>query len=129
MDDEVRAALDQGGIVDITTTGRRSGEPRRIEIYLHRLDGDLWLTGKPGFPRDWVANLVSDPAMTVHLKRGVRADLPATGTVVTDPVIRAEVMRRARVESWNADPDQVERDLEYWVQTSPLVRVEIREDS
>lgn len=121
--------MEQGGIVDITTTGRRSGESRRIEIYLHRLDGELWLTGKPGFPRDWVANLVSDPAMTVHLKRGVTADLPATGTVVTDPVIRAEVMRRARVESWNADPDQVERDLEYWVQTSPLVRVEITEDS
>ena len=28
----IRAALRQGGLVDITTTGRTSGQPRRIEI-------------------------------------------------------------------------------------------------
>lgn len=125
MDSEIEAALAVGGIVDITTTGRRSGEPRRIEIYLHNLDGDLWLTGRPGFPRDWIANLRADPAMTLHLKRGVTADLAAFGTVVFDRETKAAVIRRARIESWGADPAEVEEGLDYWVETSPLARVDL----
>ena len=63
-------ALNKGGLVEITTTGRKSGQPRRIEIYLHNIDGDFYLTGRPGFPRDWVADLRSDPRMTLHLNEG-----------------------------------------------------------
>ena len=32
-------ALGHSQTIDITTTGRRSGEPRRIEIMLHSIDG------------------------------------------------------------------------------------------
>lgn len=52
MEPGIEQALERGGIVDIITTGRRSGRPRRIEIYLHHFDGELWLTGRPRFPRD-----------------------------------------------------------------------------
>lgn len=34
--------------VDTTTMGRKSGKPRRIEIWIHNLDGRLYLTGSPG---------------------------------------------------------------------------------
>lgn len=125
METAIEQALERGGIVDITTTGRRSGLPRRIEIHLHNLDGELWLTGRPGFPRDWVANLTADPAMTLHLKRGVTADLPAKGTVVTDPAQKAPVILQARVESWSVDPERARSDLDHWAETSPLVRVEL----
>lgn len=125
MDPPVERGLERGGIVDITTTGRRSGQPRRIEIFLHNFDGVLWLTGRPGFPRDWVANLKKDPSMTLHLKRGVSADLPAKGTVITDPTEKAPIILRARVDSWRADPAQARADLDYWAETSPLVRVEL----
>lgn len=128
MDRSIDQALARGGIVDITTTGRRSGRPRRIEIYLHNLDGELWLTGRPGFPRDWVANLHAEPNMVLHLKRGVAADLPATGEVVTDPAVKAEVILRARVESWGADPVEARADLGHWVETAPLVKVTVAED-
>ncbi len=63
--------------VDITTTGARSGRPRRIEIWFHNVDGTVYLTGLPG-PRDWYANLMADPRLTFHLKHGVRADLRPT---------------------------------------------------
>lgn len=63
--------------------------------------------------------------MTLHLKRGVTADLPAKGTVITDPADKAPVILRARVESWGTDPDQASGDLDHWVETSPLVRVEL----
>lgn len=125
MDSAIAQTLEEGGIVDITTTGRRSGRPRRIEIYLHSLDGELWLTGRPGRARDWVANLKSDPAMTLHLKRGVTADLPATGTVVTDPEVRADVIYRARVQNWGVEPEKARADLDHWVGTAPLVKVDL----
>ena len=125
MDTAIEEALNRGGLVDITTTGRKSGQARRLEIYLHNLDGDLYLTGRPGFPRDWVANLRANPGMTLHLKRGVQADLPATAEVVTDPEEKARIILRARVESWNADPEEARKDLDHWVATSPLVRFSI----
>jgi deazaflavin-dependent oxidoreductase (nitroreductase family) len=125
MDKTIESALERGGLVEITTTGRKSGQERRIEIYLHNLDGDLYLTGQPGFPRDWVANLLADPRMTLHLIRGVKADLPATAEVVTDPEEKGRIILRARVESWRADPDQARAELDHWVATSPLVRFTI----
>ena len=125
MDTDIEQALDRGGLVEITTTGRKSGQARRIEIYLHNLDGDLYVTGRPGFPRDWVANLLSNPRMMLHLKRGIAADLAATAEVVTDPEEKARIILRARVESWGADPDAARNDLDYWVATSPLVRFTI----
>ena len=125
MDTATEQALGRGGLVEITTTGRKSGQARRIEIYLHNFEGDLYLTGKPGFPRDWVANLLSNPGMTLHLKRGVEADLAATAEVVTDPEEKARIILRARVESWGADPDAARKDLDHWVATSPLVRFSV----
>lgn len=125
MDPAIQRALDQGGIVDITTTGRKSGQARRIEIYLHKLDGAFYLTGRPGFPRDWVANLKADPRMTLHLKRGVSADLAATAEVITDPAEKGEIILRARVQNWGADPEVARADLDHWVATSPLVRFSI----
>ena len=125
MDTATEQALDRGGLVEITTTGRKSGQARRIEIYLHNFEGDLYLTGRPGFPRDWVANLLSNPQMTLHLKRGVQADLAATAEVITDPDEKARIILRARVESWGADPHVAQKDLDYWVATSPLVRFSV----
>jgi deazaflavin-dependent oxidoreductase (nitroreductase family) len=125
MDPSIEQALAEGGIVDLTTTGRKSGVPRRIEIYLHNFDGALYLTGRPGFRRDWVANLGADPRVTLHLKRGVRADLAATARIITDPAEKAAVILRARVESWGAEPGKAQADLDHWVETSPAVRLEL----
>ena len=59
--------------IDITTVGRRSGIPRRIEVWFHRVDGHWYITGVPG-PRSWYANLRANPRFTLHLKHG--AQLP-----------------------------------------------------
>ena len=125
MDPSIEQALSQSGVVDITTTGRKTGQARRIEIFLHNLDGAFYLTGRPGFPRDWIANLVSDPQITVHLKRGVTADLDATAEVITDPEEKGKIILRARVESWGADPEVAQSELDYWIATAPLARVSI----
>ena len=87
MEPAVAEALATDLTVDITTTGRRSGQPRRIEIWLLGVEGRFFITGTPG-RRDWYANLLADPALTVHLKQHAKADLPATARPVSDEATR-----------------------------------------
>ena len=48
--------------IDITTTGRRTGEPRRIETVFRRVDDVIYLTGIPASrPRAWLLNLAANP--------------------------------------------------------------------
>jgi deazaflavin-dependent oxidoreductase (nitroreductase family) len=123
MEPAVKEALDRGGIVDITTIGRRSGEARRIEIYLHQFDGVYYLTGRPGFKRDWVANIVAHPEFTVHLKRGISADVPMVGEPEPDREIRAGILYRALTESWGSDPEKSRNALDRWVDQAPFIRL------
>lgn len=115
-DDPIAAALRQGGIIDITTTGRDSGQPRRIEIAFFHLDGRVFITGSPG-TRAWLANLKADPHMTFHLKRGVSADLPATARVVTDEAERRAVATAA-CTAWNRL-----HQVDAFVAGSPVIEV------
>ncbi len=96
MDDVIRKAMEitpaastRDRIIDITTTGRRTGMPRRIEIFFYRALGRTWLAG-PGKP-SWYANLVATPDFTFHFKHHVRADLPASARPVTDEETRRRV--------------------------------------
>ena len=120
MDDATRAALSRGGTIDITTTGRRTGEPRRIEIVFHRIDGRLWISGMPSSrKRAWLANLESDPHLTLHLKGPLaRGDLAATARVVTDADERRRILARV-AQAWRRT------DLDRMVDQSPLIEVTI----
>jgi deazaflavin-dependent oxidoreductase (nitroreductase family) len=56
----------------VTTTGRRTGTPHRIEIWFAR-DGDtVYLLSGGGRTSDWVQNLAADPAVQVELDGAVR---------------------------------------------------------
>lgn len=80
-------------VVDITTLGRRTGRRRRIEIFFYRAAGATYLcSGAGGAATDWHANLLAHPHFTFHLKNGIRADLPARATPVTDPAERQAVL-------------------------------------
>lgn len=62
--------------ITLTTTGRRSGTPRRVTLFAWEDGDDLVVVGsKGGFPVDpfWVANLRADPRGTVG--RGNQTDL------------------------------------------------------
>ena len=47
MDEQIRRSLSRGHRIDITTTGRKTGRSRRIEIVFHNIDGHLIITGSP----------------------------------------------------------------------------------
>ncbi len=95
VDDRIRDALSRPlTVVDISTTGRKSGQERRIEIVLHSIGGRLYISGQPSRRRrGWLANLDANPKFTLHVKRGARADLPATAREITDPTERRQVRR------------------------------------
>ncbi len=114
-DPRIAGVLERGETIDITTTGRRSGLSRRIELVYHNVEGRILLSGRPGFPRGWIANLHADPRMTFHLKRSLMADLPARGRVVTD---RAE---RERLLPAIADAWRIDRAI--MIDSAPLVEV------
>ena len=134
MEPEIKAALEIGPdatmaerIIDITTTGRKSGEARRIETTFQRVGDTVYLTGIPmRRPRAWLLNLTEQPDFTFHLKHAVKADLPATAEVITDPEERRQVLAPI-VERFRAtrDPNGPYPDstLEEWVAHSPLARV------
>ncbi len=117
MNVTIRAALARGGIIDLTTTGRKSQEPRRIEIVLHAIDGRMVISGMPRTEkRAWVANVEADPRVTIHLKRDVVADLPGAARVVTDQAERRALLAHV-ARTWGRD------DLDVMVRDSPLIEV------
>jgi deazaflavin-dependent oxidoreductase (nitroreductase family) len=134
MRDDVRQALAisrsapmEERTIDITTTGRRSGEPRRIETVFNRFEDSIYLSGVPGpRPRAWLLNLTAEPHFIFHLKHGVVADLPATATVIADPAERRRILAQF-VEDFNIrnGPDSrwPTAVLEDWVARSPLAKV------
>jgi deazaflavin-dependent oxidoreductase (nitroreductase family) len=115
-DERVARALSRGHTIDITTIGRRSGQPRRIELVFHNIDGRVVLSGLPG-RRGWYANLLAHPRFTFHLKGAVRADLQATARAIVEPVERRAVMERV-AQNWRRT------DLDVMLARSPLVEVE-----
>lgn len=130
VDDAVARALAIGPdssaaerTIDITTLGVRTGLPRRIEVWFHRVDGRWYITGVPG-PRRWYANLCAHPRFTVHLKHGITADLPATARPVDKPtrrrVITAVLDLQNRPEIAARVPRQ---NFDDWFADSPLVEI------
>jgi deazaflavin-dependent oxidoreductase (nitroreductase family) len=129
----IRAALDIGATagakartVDITTTGAKSGEPRRIEIWFHQIDGRWYITGTPPRTRGWYRNLEGNPRFTFHLKHGVEADLSATARPITDPQERRDVFQGLIDGLTDPSITAILSDLpplEEWMEFSPLVEV------
>jgi deazaflavin-dependent oxidoreductase (nitroreductase family) len=119
-DEKVRDALTRPqSVIDITTTGRKSHKPRRLEIVLHNIDGRLYISGAPSRTRrGWLANLEVNPNLTIHLKRGIAADLPGTAREITDPTERRQVLEGI-ARHWNRG------DVDVMMQYSPLIEVTI----
>jgi deazaflavin-dependent oxidoreductase (nitroreductase family) len=117
MDEAVSRALERDRVIDITTTGRRSGRPQRVEIWFHNLDGRIYITGLPG-RRSWYANVRANPELTFHLKQGAQADLAARARPITDAEERRDVL--TRIVGRLGRPD-----LDDWLARSPLVEIEL----
>src|ERR1700704_255808 len=89
----IDSALERGHTIDITTTGRETGRPRRLEIVFHNIDGRIYISGiPPRRRRSWLANLDANPNFTFHLKGRVTADLPAKARIIDQEAERREIL-------------------------------------
>ena len=118
MDEKIRQALATDEVIEITTKGRKSGYPRRIEIWFKQVNGRTYITGTPG-PRDWYANLLENPNFIFHLKESIQAGLPARARFVLNPAERRVILSDLSMAWYH---EQV-NSLEDLVKGSPLIEV------
>lgn len=119
VDAALRHALDHDLTIDLTTTGRRSGRPRRIEIWLLAIEGRYFITGTPG-RRDWLDNIRADGSVVVHLKQGHPADLAARATEVLDADLRRRVLTHPAA-AWYRE----RAPLDALLATSPMIELNL----
>lgn len=121
LDATQRATMNHSQVIDLTTTGRRTGQPRRIEIFVHNLDGRLVISGipRPDSTRAWLRNAADNPAVILHYKRAEPPfDVEGTARVVTDPVERRALLEGV-ARNWGRD------DLDVMIEHSPLMVVSV----
>ena len=119
MDRQAEQALKKDLIIDITTTGRKTGQPHRTEIWFHNIDGRIYITGAPG-RRHWLANVIANPDFTFHLKESAQADLPARARPIFEEGERRDVLLAILKKLGN------ESDLEERLNSAPLIEVELQ---
>lgn len=111
IDREMLAAL---RTIDLTTTGRRSGLPSRIEIWWFHVEERFIISGTPG-RRDWLANIHAEPSVVIHANG---ADIPARAVPVYDPEFRRRFFTQPST-SWYSTQSQLDR----LVETAPMVEI------
>ena len=63
----------------LTTTGRRNGKPREIEVWFARVDGRYYLIAEHGARAQWVRNIRAESRVRVRVGE---ARFAAVGRVV-----------------------------------------------
>jgi len=108
----------------ITTTGRRTGQPRTTPVILVESEGELWLVSPYGLV-GWVHNVRARPE--VRLRRGRTTQVLHAEEVdpeTAGPILRAYV-RQARVTApfFDAKPDDPAQGFVAEAQRHPVFRL------
>jgi deazaflavin-dependent oxidoreductase (nitroreductase family) len=91
----------------LTTTGRRTGNPHRIEIWYAAAPGALYLLAGGGTGSDWVQNLVAEPSVIVEIDGDEHR---ASGRLIED----AGEDARARTLVFDKYQPRYDGDLTEW---------------
>ena len=102
---------------DLTTTGRHSGRPHRIEIWFALGDGVAYLLSGGGDRSDWVRNLTISPEVVLEIGGSART---TRARIVTDPEEDA-LARQLVVDKYRP---RYRGDLTDWGRTSLPVAVD-----
>ena len=102
--------------IDLTTYGRRTGRPSRIEIWWFHVDDRFVITGTPG-RRDWLANVKANPSVIVHSPIG---DHPGVATEISDAGFRRRVFTDPEI-GWYASQAELDR----LVASAPMIEIHL----
>ena len=125
--DAVLSSLLTHRVVDIVTTGAKTGQLRTTEIWITVIAGELFICGTPNAslpdverkPRDWLANMVANPRFTLRLKQDMKAELPVEAEPVRDPADRKRIISSPACEYYLSQA----KSLDQAVRDCPMVRV------
>jgi deazaflavin-dependent oxidoreductase (nitroreductase family) len=95
----------------LTTRGRVSGDPHRIEIWFALHDGTAYLLSGGRDRSDWVRNLIADPRVELEIGGTSRT---TTARIVDAGTEEDALARRLLVEKYRTSED----DLASWGRTS-----------
>ncbi|HEX5936705.1 MAG TPA: nitroreductase family deazaflavin-dependent oxidoreductase [Actinomycetota bacterium] len=112
---DARGSIDQD-FAYLTTTGRRTGSPHRIEIWFALHDDVAYLLSGGGDRSDWVKNLTASPTVVLEIGGERRT---TTARLVTDPDEDA-LARRVVVDKYRPRSSD---DLTEWGRTSVPVAI------
>jgi deazaflavin-dependent oxidoreductase (nitroreductase family) len=102
----------------VTTTGRRTGRPHRIEIWYAAAGSTLYLLSGGGDSSDWVRNLLAEPAVLVEMEGDER---PARGRVVPS----GDEAKRARSLVFAKYAPRYQGDLTDWRERALPVAIDL----
>ncbi len=99
----------------VTTTGRRTGRAREIEIWFVLDDGTFYLMSGGGHRSDWVRNLSKDSNVTVRIRD---ASFPARARIVDGAEDDGRIRRlmAAKYQGWKEGTE-----LSDWARTALVV--------
>jgi deazaflavin-dependent oxidoreductase (nitroreductase family) len=103
----------------LTTTGRVTGRPHRIEIWFAVVGASVWLNSGGRDRSDWVRNLKADPHVTLEI-----GNHPWSAVATAHPGLEDHPARRrlaSRYQGWRPG-----KDLSTWATGGLLVEVSPR---
>lgn len=101
----------------LTTTGRISGKPHRIEIWFGVHDGRVLLMSGGRDRSDWVQNLQNDPRVHIEISDESFSGL---ASVLEEPSTADQMARTILVQKYGKD-----RDLEKWGRESLAIAIDL----
>lgn len=117
----LREELEAHEYAYLTTVGRVSGRPHRIEIWFAIIDGSVWVNSGGRDRSDWVRNLIAEPRVEIEIGSDRwPADASVHHRLVDHPARRSLA---ARYQGW-----QPGQDLSAWATDSLLVEIRASSD-
>lgn len=104
----------------LTTTGRKSGEPREIEIWFGARGNTIYMLSGNGPNSHWVMNIMHDPRVTVRI---ADETYPGTARIVehdSDEERAARLLLAGKYQDW-----QEGKPLSGWARTALPVAVDL----
>ncbi|MGA7669395.1 MAG: DUF2255 family protein [Nitrolancea sp.] len=106
FDQDVLSAVGTEREVELTTWGRKSGNPSRVILWIFGEDDRVFIRSGGGLDRDWPQNFMARGEAILHLKG---LDVPVIGEHVTDRDLARRVSSMAK-HKYQSNVQQSEGD-------------------
>jgi deazaflavin-dependent oxidoreductase (nitroreductase family) len=92
---EPSAAVQEPACLYLTTIGRRSGQPREIELWFTAWDGRWFVIAETGARAQWLRNIEAEPRVRWRVGDTTRTGRARAVSAVAEPELARTVQRRS----------------------------------